>query len=130
MAAIVSNLLEGRITYTIAKDLLVKTFQGDRRDINTIIMEENLAFRSLPREFYENMARKLIDEKPELVQHIQKSGKYQKIQWFVGQMMQRAPGKGKMEPRKAEAILKELILGIVEVGVWGDEEKKGEDEKM
>lgn len=126
MAAIVSNLVEGRITGTIAKDLLVKTFKGDPRDINTVIVEEDLGFQSLPRKFYEKMARKLIKEKPELVQQIQKNGKLGKIQWFVGQMMRRA--QGKMEPRRAEAILKEL-LGIGEGGVRGDGERKGNEKE-
>lgn len=109
MAAIVLNCQEGRITHTIAKDLLAKTFNGDSRDINTIIVEENLGFESLPRKKYEKMAQKVIREKPEVVHEILDKGRHKKIQWFVGQMMSRS--RGKMEPRKAEAMLKE-ILGI------------------
>lgn len=125
MAAIVSNLLEGRITGTTARNLLVKTFNGDLRDINTIIMEENLGFQSLSQEVYERLAQSLMREKPELVHLIRHKGKHEKIQWFLGQMMKRT--EGKMEPCKAETILRE-ILQIGARKVKGDGEK-GKEKK-
>lgn len=126
MAAIVKNLLEGRITGTVAKELLAMTFDGDSRDVETIIVKENLGFQSLPQEMYENMARKLIHENAELVQQIQKKGKHGKIQWFMGQMMSQA--KGKMEASKAEAVLKEM-LGIGGGEVMGNGEKKWKEKE-
>lgn len=109
MAVIVGNLLEGRITGKTAKELLAMTFDGDSRDVDTIIQEENLGFQSLPREVYMEMAQGLLHKNAELVQQIQSKGKHGKIQWLVGQMMRQ--GKGRMEASKAEAILKE-ILGV------------------
>lgn len=109
MASIVRNLLEGRITGTTAKELLAIIFEGDSRDVETIVQEENMGFQSLPREVYMEMAQGLIGENSEIVHQIQSKGKHGKIQWLVGQMMRQ--GKGKMEASKAEATLKE-ILGV------------------
>lgn len=109
MASVVRNLLEGRITGTTAKELLAMIFEGDSRDVNNIIAEDNMGFRSLSREVYMKLAEDLIQENGALVEQIQRKGKHGKIQWLVGQMMRQ--GKGQMEASKAEAILKE-ILGI------------------
>lgn len=116
MAAIVRFLLEGRITGTTAKAVLTMIFDGDSRDVDTIILEENLGFQSLPHKVYQEMAQKLIHENAELVQQIQSKGKHRKIQWLMGQMMRQ--GKGRMEASKAEAILKEM-LGIGQSEITG-----------
>ena len=107
MAAIVRTLLEGGITGTTAKQLLAMIFEGDSRDVGTIIQEEKMEFQSLPREAYMEMAQVLIRENAEMVHQIQSKGKHGKVQWLVGQMMRQ--GKGKMEASKAEAILKEML---------------------
>ncbi len=109
MASIVRNLLEGRITGTTAKKLLAMIFEGDSRDVDSIITEDHMGFQSLSRDVYMKLAQELIEENGELVEQIQRKGKHGKIQWLVGQMMRQ--GKGQMEAVKAEAILKE-ILGI------------------
>lgn len=107
MVDILFNLSENRITGTTAKRLLAMAFNGDRRDINTIIHEENLALQHLSREEYLAMARSLIDENNDKVKQIQQKGQMGKLKWFVGQMMRQ--GEGKVEAIKAEAILKELL---------------------
>lgn len=112
MASIVRNLLEGRITGTTAKELLAMTFDGDTRDVETIIQEENLGFQSLSREEYIELAKGLIEENGDIVNQIQNKGKHGKIQWLIGQMMRQ--GKGRMEASKAEAILKEM-LGLTSI---------------
>lgn len=109
MASIIGNLIEGRITGRTAKQLLVTTFDGDSRDINTIIAEENLTLEALPREKYLELAQELIKENEKMVQQIKMKGHHKKINWFVGQMMRQ--GEGKIEASRAEAILKE-ILGL------------------
>lgn len=109
MASIIGNLIKGRITGRTAKQLLVMTFDGDSRDINTIIAEENLALEALPREKYLKLAQELIRENEKMVHHIKVKGHHKKVNWFVGQMMRK--GEGKIEASKAEAILKE-ILGL------------------
>jgi aspartyl-tRNA(Asn)/glutamyl-tRNA(Gln) amidotransferase subunit B len=107
MASIVRHLLERRITGTTAKELLAMTFDGDTRDVETIIQEENLGFQSLSREEYMNLAQGLIERNGEIVHQIQNKGKHGKIQWLIGQMMRQ--GKGRMEASKAEATLKEML---------------------
>ena len=103
----ISNLSENRITGTTAKRLLAMAFDGDRRDINSIIHEENLALRHLSRDEYLAMAQSLVDENNDKVKQIQQKGQMGKLKWFVGQMMRQ--GEGKVEAVKAEAILKELL---------------------
>ena len=107
MVDILSNLSENRITGTTAKHLLAMAFNGDRRDINTIIDEDNLALQHLSRDEYLVMAQSLINENNDKVKQIQQKGQMGKLKWFVGQMMRQ--GEGKVEAIKAEAILKELL---------------------
>lgn len=107
MASIIGNLIDGCITGRTAKQLLVTAFDGDSRDINTIISEENLALEALPREKYLELAQDLILENETMVQQIKVKGHHKKLNWFVGQMMRK--GKGKIEASKAEAILKEIL---------------------
>ena len=107
MVEILSNLSENRITGTTAKRLLAMVFDGDRRDVNAIIHEENLALQHMSRDEYLAMAQSLIDENNDKVKQIQQKGQMGKLKWFVGQMMRQ--GEGKVEAIKAEAILKELL---------------------
>ena len=107
MVDILSNLSENRITGTTAKRLLAMAFNGDRRDINTVINEDNLALQHLSRDEYLVMAQSLINENNDKVKQIQQKGQMGKLKWFVGQMMRQ--GEGKVEAIKAEAILKELL---------------------
>ena len=107
MVEILSNLSENRITGTTAKRLLAIVFDGDRRDVNAIIHEENLALKHLSRDEYLAMAQSLIDGNNDKVKQIQQKRQMGKLKWFVGQMMRQ--GEGKVEAIKAEAILKELL---------------------
>ena len=109
MVSILQNLDEGNITGSTAKKLLAMVFDGDERDVNTIIEQDNLSLQHLPREEYIAMARALLDEDPKKVDQIRKKNQLGKIQFFVGQMMRK--GGGKVEAKRAEAVLKEL-LGI------------------
>lgn len=109
MASIIGNLIEGCITGRTAKQLLITAFDGDCRDINTIITEENLALEALPPEKYLELAQKLIRDNEKMVKQIKAKGHHKKLNWFVGQMMRQ--GEGKIEASKAEATLKE-ILGL------------------
>ena len=47
LAAILSNLLKGRITGTTAKYLLSLIFNGDPRPASQIIEEQNLSLRTM-----------------------------------------------------------------------------------
>lgn len=108
MASILKNLLDNRITGTTAKRILAMVFEGDSRPVADIIAEENLELQSLPREEYLVLAQDLIKENGEMVKLIRGSkNPHGKIMWFVGQMMRKRPGK--IEARKAEAVLMELL---------------------
>lgn len=107
MASIVKYLLENRITGRSAKQLLAMIFDGEPRDIEAIIREENMELRHLSREEYILLAQELIRKHTEVVQQIKTKRHGGKVKWFVGQMMRN--GNGTVEASKAEAILKELL---------------------
>lgn len=107
MVSILQNLNEGKITGSTAKRLLAMVFDGDKREVNTIIDQDNLSLRRLSREEYMTMAQALLDEEPKKVEQIQKGKQLGKLKFFVGQMMRR--GSGRVEAPKAEAALKELL---------------------
>lgn len=107
MASIIDNLIALRITGRTAKQLLTMAFDGEPRDINTIIKAEKLELVPLPREEYLALGQRLIDENGEMVQQIKQKGQVGKLKWFVGQMVRK--GNGKVEGARAEAILRELL---------------------
>lgn len=107
LASIISNLLQGRITGRTAKQLLSVVFDGDTRDVDAIISEENLRLETLSPEEYDVLAQKLLSENPDMVAKIQAKGQVGKLQFFVGQMMRM--GRGKVEARKAEGVLRRLL---------------------
>ena len=107
MVSILQNLDEGKITGSIAKRLLAMIFDGDKREVNTIIDQDELSLKRLSREEYITMAQALLDEDPKKVEQIQKGKQLGKLKFFVGQMMRQ--GSGRVEAQKAEAVLKELL---------------------
>lgn len=107
LAIIIQNLLQKRITGRTAKQLLSIAFDGDTRDINLIIKEQNLELRSLTDHEYEDMAQGLMSSNQEMAEKIRSGGQMGKLQWFVGQMMRQ--GEGKVEAGKAKATLKRLL---------------------
>ncbi len=107
MASIIENLMTDRITGRTAKQLLTMVYDGESRDVDTIIEAENLELVRLPREEYLALAQRLISENSEMVQQIKQKGQVGKLKWFVGQMMRK--GEGKVEAGRAEAVLRELF---------------------
>ena len=107
MVSILQNLDEGKITGSTAKRLLAMVFDGDKREVNTIIDQDNLSLQHLSREEYITMAQALLDEEPKKVEQIQRGKQLGKLKFFVGQMMRQ--GSGRVEAQKAEAVLKELL---------------------
>ena len=107
MVSILQNLDAGKITGSTAKRLLAMMFDGDKRDVNTIIDQDNLSLQRLSREEYIAMAQALLDADPKKVEQIQKGKQLGKLKFFVGQMMRQ--GSGRVEAQKAEAVLKELL---------------------
>ena len=107
MVSILQNLDEGKITGSTAKRLLAMIFDGDEREVNTIIDQDDLSLQRLSREEYITMAQALLDEDPKKVEQIRKGKQMGKLKFFVGQMMRQ--GSGRVEAQKAEAVLKELL---------------------
>lgn len=107
MVLILQNLGEGKITGSTAKKILALVFNGDERDINTIIEQEDLSLQRLSRYEYVTMAQALLDKDPQKVEQIQKGKQLGKLKFFVGLMMRQ--GSGKVEAQKAEAVLVELL---------------------
>lgn len=81
-------------------------FDGDERDVDTIIEQNHLRLVPLSRLQYVQMAEQLIGENEAMVMQIRK-GQVGKVQWFVGQMMRK--GEGMVEAEKAESVLRELL---------------------
>ena len=107
MVSILQNLGEGKITGSTAKKILALVFNGDERDVNTIIEQDDLSLQRLSRDEYVTMAQALLDKDPQKVEQIKKGKQLGKLKFFVGLMMRQ--GSGKVEAQKAEAVLVELL---------------------
>ncbi|KAI9369359.1 GatB/GatE catalytic domain-containing protein [Aspergillus egyptiacus] len=110
LAAIIEHLQRNQITGATAKQVLSMLFNGDRRPVAQLLEEENLLLRPLSRDEYVALAEAAIAQNPQMVEQIRSKNQLGKLGWFVGQMM-RTGEKGRVEAQKADAILRELILG-------------------
>lgn len=110
LAHIIDQLQRKRITGPTAKQVLAMVFDGDPRPVPQLLEEENLLLRPLSREEYVALAEAAISQNPQMVEQIRSKNQLGKLGWFVGQMM-RTGEKGRVEAPKADAILRELILG-------------------
>jgi len=108
LASIIAHVLRKEITGRTAKLLLLMLFEGDARSVEQIIADEDMLLRPLSPEAYLSLAQQLLDEKESMVKDIVEKQQYQKIKWFVGQMMARSP-EGTVEPATAEAVLRRLM---------------------
>ena len=107
MALIIKNMLNNKITSKSAKFILCKVFDGDSRDVDAIIAEDNLELEVLPMDHYKNMAQSLLADHPDIADKIRSGKQLGKLQWFVGQMMRLR--NGRLDAKKAETVLKELL---------------------
>ncbi|KKK12072.1 hypothetical protein P175DRAFT_0492083 [Aspergillus ochraceoroseus IBT 24754] len=110
LATIIDQLQRKRITGATAKQVLAMVFEGDQRPVLQLLEEENLLLRPLSRQEYIALAEEAIRQNPQMVEQIRRKNQLGKLGWFVGQMM-RMGEKGRVEAPKADAILRELILG-------------------
>lgn len=108
LASIIVHLLKKQITGRTAKLLLARKFEGDPSSVEQIIADEDLMLRPLSRQEYMDLAQKLIEEKPDMVNDIVEKQQHQKVKWFVGRMMSKG-AEGTVEPGTAEAVLRELL---------------------
>ena len=109
LADIVDHLDRKLITGSTAKEVLAAVFEGDRRPVPQLLVEDNLLLRPLSREDYLALAEAAMAQNPQMVEQIRSKHQLGKLGWFIGQMM-RTGEKGRVEARKAEEILRELIL--------------------
>ncbi|KAF2640259.1 hypothetical protein P280DRAFT_428162 [Massarina eburnea CBS 473.64] len=108
LASIIAHVLRKQITGRTAKLLLSMKFEGDERSVEHIIAAENMLLCPLSRHEYEELARNLIEEKQDVIKEIVEKKRYQKLRWFVGQMMARS-AEGTVEPDQAEKVLRDLL---------------------
>ncbi|KAK2757367.1 hypothetical protein FQN54_004882 [Arachnomyces sp. PD_36] len=108
VAGIVDHLLQGNITGSTAKSLLVMVFDGDTRSVERIVDEENLLLRPLSRDEYIALAEGVIQENPKMAAEIRDKKQLGKVGFFVGRMMSSGE-KGRTEAKKANEILRELL---------------------
>ena len=97
-----------RITGRTAKQILAMKFAGDERDINDIIEGGGLWLEPMDKDEYVILAQDLLEHNDQMVKEIKEKGRIGKLQWFVGQMMRQGE-EGRVEAKKAEAVLKELL---------------------
>jgi aspartyl-tRNA(Asn)/glutamyl-tRNA(Gln) amidotransferase subunit B len=109
LAQIINYLDTRAITRQTAKGLLASVLEGETRmlprQVKDLIEEGGLWFKPMSTEEYEELAHNILDE--EVVEQILK-GQTGKIMFLVGQMMRNGEG-GRVEPKKAEDVIKGII---------------------
>lgn len=117
MAQIIASVVRGEITNESGKNLLSKLFNGDTRDVATIIKEENMLVRDVADEEYTGVAQELVEANSGMVKAIKEKGQQGKVMWFVGQVMKemaKRKGRGGASAEKSKsAVLEALDLPII-----------------
>ena len=109
LASLIHELLAAHIIGKTAKEILRMLFEGDTRDVQTIIEQDNLAFRPLDEAEYEVLAREVMEEHADTVKAIVEKKQAGKIMFLVGQVMRKGE-EGRVEAKKAEAMIRRLVL--------------------
>ncbi|KAK0810028.1 hypothetical protein LTR91_016681 [Friedmanniomyces endolithicus] len=104
-----------QITTRVAKQLLADLFQrapapAARPSVEQLIETGNLRLRPLSEEEYRDLARRIMEESPEMVKAVREKGQKGKVMWFVGQMVRQGE-EGTVEPEKAKAVIESLMGG-------------------
>lgn len=108
LASILANLMSRTITGNSAKQVLKLIFDGDGREVDTIIREEGLVYRPLSGEEYTDLASKVMEQHHDKVKQIREKGQTGKLMFLVGQMM-RAGEEGRVDAKEAESVLHRII---------------------
>lgn len=120
LAGILSLLIRDEITTDTARSLFARVFHSSLSasspnqlspSISEIMDAEGLRLRPLSEDVYEQLAKPLLDAKPEMVKAIRKKGQKGKVMWFVGQMMRGSEEgrQGRLEAKRAEEVVRRLI---------------------
>lgn len=108
LASLLDNVLRNQVTGASAKHLLSLLVDGDIRPVTQIIDDDGLRLVPLSEEEYQLLAQDVMQSNSGVVHQIQKKGQMGKLMFLVGQMMRRGP-EGRVEAKKAEEILRQLI---------------------
>ncbi|KAF4536181.1 Glutamyl-tRNA b subunit protein [Lasiodiplodia theobromae] len=108
LASIILHLLRRQITGPTSKQLLSKVFYGDERPVERIIEKENLLLVPMTRDEYLSLVQGVLDDNPETITAIKEKGQTGKLMFLVGQTVRRGD-EGRVEAKKAEEILRELL---------------------
>jgi len=109
LAWILANLISKRITGSSAKHVLKQLFEGDRREVGAIIRQDGLVYKPLSEDEFTELAMTVITQHDDKVKQIREKGQIGKLMFLVGQMM-RIGEEGRVEAKKAESVLRRLIL--------------------
>lgn len=112
LAAIISKILQKKISHDSGKKIMAMIFSGDERRVSIIAKENKMIVQDISEDIYTTTAEALVRENPEIAKAIKEKGQQGKIMWFVGQMMKtmsKQTGGGGVKPDLAkEAIIKAL----------------------
>ncbi|KAK0277782.1 hypothetical protein LTR35_009618 [Friedmanniomyces endolithicus] len=102
-----------QITTRVAKQLVADLFQrapapAARPSVEQLIETGNLWLRPLSEGVYRDLARRIMEESPEMVKAVREKGQKGKVMWFVGQMVRQGE-EGTVEPEKAKAVIESLM---------------------
>jgi len=106
---ILDHLLRNKITGSTAKQVLKMVFEGDKRSVGQIIREDGLTFHALSEDEYAALAKEVMANHQDVVQQIRGKGRTSKLMFLVGQMMRKGE-EGRIEAKKAEEILRHLVV--------------------
>lgn len=108
MANLIHETISSRLTGSAAKQVLRMIFAGDRRLVLQIIEQDGLAFRPLSDVEYEELARRVMEQNPSVVEEIRTRGKHGKLMFLVGQIMRQGED-GRVEAKKAQLFLQQAL---------------------
>lgn len=109
LAQILAAIINKKITGSSAKQVLKQIVVGDGRDVDAIIREDGLMFRPLSENEYRQLASTIIAKHDDKMKQIRDKGQTGKLMFLVGQMM-RAGEEGRVEAKRAESVLRRIIL--------------------
>ena len=95
-----------QITTNSAKTVLARLFEGDQRNVEDIIAQDELSVRHVDAEGLNVAAKELVEKHPDMALKVLQ-GQKGKFQWFVGQLIKQ--NQGRLDAKKAAAALEPLL---------------------
>ena len=122
LAAILAYRYQGRITASVAKELLFAVYRQEVADVTAFIEREGLWFDEISDEEYKELAVQALAGEEKTLKLFQKyeatggQGKYPhgKLQYLMGKVLRSGPD-GRTDPQSAEKAVKEAITAFLQV---------------